>query len=88
MADQFSAVVDTVGAPARRAAAVVPDDAAPLAEVPKALFVGTGGDIVMAGADDVADSVWKNVQDGSILPFRAMFVRASGTTASDLLALY
>ena len=88
MADLFLGVVDSVSAPARRAVAVVPHDTAPLAEVPKALFVGTGGSIAMRGAGGGADAVWKNVADGTVLPFRPEFVRATGTTASDILALY
>jgi hypothetical protein len=88
MTDRFSGVVDSVSAPARRAVAVVPHDTAALVEVPKALFVGTGGSIAMRGVGGGADSVWKNVGDGTILPFRAQFVRAAGTTASDILALY
>lgn len=88
MADQFSGMADSVSAPARRAAAIVPSDSEPLAEVPKALFVGTGGNIAMRGAGDGADQLWKNVADGTLLPFRAEYVRATGTTAADLLALY
>jgi hypothetical protein len=67
---------------------VVPSDTAPLAEVPKALFVGTGGTIAMQGVGGGADVLWKNVGDGTVLPFRAAFVRATGTTAADILALY
>ena len=88
MSDQFSGVADSLTAPARRALAIVPSDSDALADIPKALYVGTGGNITMRGAGGSADQLWKNVQDGSILPFRAQFVRATGTTASDLLALY
>jgi hypothetical protein len=88
MSDQFTGVADSLTAPARRALAVVPSDTEALPEIPKALFVGTGGNIIMRGAAGSADQLWKNVQDGSILPFRAQFVRASGTTAADILALY
>ncbi|HEY0113533.1 MAG TPA: hypothetical protein VGB59_10330 [Allosphingosinicella sp.] len=88
MADQYSGVVDSVTAPARRAAAVVPHDANALAAVPKALFVGTGGNITMRGAGDTADQVWKNVPDGTVLPFRPEYIRATGTSAADMLALY
>lgn len=88
MADQFSGVMDSITAPARRAIALTPNDADPLPDLPKALFVGTGGDIMMRGPGDEADQLWKNVADGSVLPFRAQFVRAAGTTAGDLLALY
>jgi hypothetical protein len=88
MTDSFSGVVDSVGAPARRAAAVVPSDSEALAEVPKALFVGTGGSITMRGIGGSADQLWKNVPDGAVLPFRAQYIRATGTTAADILALY
>jgi hypothetical protein len=88
MADSFSMSVDSVMAPATRAVAVVPHDANALADVPKALFVGTGGNVTMRGAGGGADAVWKNVPDGTVLPFRAQFVRATGTTAADILALY
>lgn len=88
MADAFNGVLDSLTAPARRAVPVVPSDSDPLAEIPKALYVGTGGTIAMRGVGGGADQVWKNVQDGSVLPFRAQYVRATGTTASDILALY
>ena len=88
MIDPFRTHVDAVDAPARAAFAVTPSDSAELATLPKAIYVGTGGHIVMRGADDAADRTWKNVPAGSILPFRALAIRASGTTAADLLALY
>ena len=88
MADPFSGAVDSVSAPATRAVAVAPHDVNALADIPKALFVGTGGTLVMRGVNGAADSVWKNVPDGSVLPFRAQFIRATGTTAADILALY
>lgn len=88
MADQFSGTMDSVSSPATRAVAVVPHDGNALADIPKALFVGTGGTIVMRGVAGGADQFWKNVQSGAILPFRAQYVRAAGTTATDILALY
>ena len=88
MADNFSTSVDSVMAPATRAVAVTPHDSNALADVPKALFVGTGGNVTMRGSGGGADAVWKNVPDGTVLPFRAQFVRATGTTAADILALY
>lgn len=88
MSDAFQGVADAPFAPATRALAVTPDDANPLADIPKALFVGSGGTIVMRGVNGAADQAWKNVASGTILPFRAAFVRATGTTAADMLALY
>ncbi len=88
MADAFSGAVDAVSAPATRAVAVVPHDVNALADVPKALFVGSGGHLVLRGAGGGADVTFRNVADGSVLPVRAQFVRATGTTAADILALY
>ena len=88
MADQFSNSADQVSAPATRALAVVPHDSNALTDIPKALYIGTGGDITMRGLNGSADQLWKNVAAGAVLPFRAQYVRATGTTATDLLALY
>jgi L-asparaginase/Glu-tRNA(Gln) amidotransferase subunit D len=88
MADRFSSYADSVSGPATRAVAVVPHDVNALGEIPKALFVGTGGTIAMRGAGGGADQMFKNVPNGTVLPFRAEFVRATGTTAADILALY
>lgn len=88
MADQFSSSADQVSAPATRAMSVVPHDGNALADIPKALFVGTGGNLTARGVGGGADTVWKNVPSGSIVPLRAQYVRATGTTAADILALY
>ena len=66
---------------------MVPHDVNPIA-VPKALFVGGGGDLVLRGVADAGDVTFKNLAAGSVLPFRAQFVRATGTTASSIVALY
>ena len=88
MPDIFQNHADQVSAPATRAVAVVPHDVNPLTDIPKALFVGSGGTIVMRGVAGTIDATWKGVAGGSILPFRAHYVRATGTTAGDILALY
>lgn len=88
MPDQFQNVADQVSAPATRCVAVVPHDSNALPDIPKALFVGSGGAIAMRGVAGTADQLWKNVASGTVLPFRAQYVRATGTTAADILALY
>lgn len=87
MTDPFTNVADSVSAPATRLVAVVPHDTNPLSDVPKALYVGTGGTIVLAGIAG-SDATLANVPDGTILPIRARFVRASGTTAQAIVGLY
>ncbi|WP_298668007.1 hypothetical protein [uncultured Sphingomonas sp.] len=88
MADQFANSADSVSAPATRAVAVAPHDSNALSDIPKALYVGTGGSVAMRGVAGNSDQIWKNVPNGALLPFRAQYVRATGTTASDILALY
>ena len=88
MGDQFSGTLDSVSSPATRAVVVAPHDANAISDIPKALFVGTGGNLVLRGSGGGADVTFKNVPDGSLLPVRAEFVRATGTTAADIVALY
>ena len=88
MADNFANLADHVSAPATSVAAVTPHDSNALPDIPKALYVGTGGNITMRGVSGAADQVWKNVASGTILPFRARYIRATGTSAADILALY
>ena len=88
MTDYFSSHGDTPSAPATRALVVSPHDTNALSDIPKALYVGTAGNITMRGVNGAADQLWKNVPAGTVLPFRAQYVRATGTTAADLLALY
>lgn len=88
MSDAFSSLADSVSAPATRAAAVTPHDANPLTDIPKALFIGTGGTLVARGVGGGADTTFKNLADGALLPLRAQYVRATGTSAADIVALY
>lgn len=86
MADKFLNVADHPAAPATRCVAVTPHDSNPLPDVAKALYVGTGGTVVLQGAGG-GEATFVNVGAGSILPVRARLVRATGTTAADIVAL-
>lgn len=55
--------------------------------LPKAIYVGTGGDIVLRGVRGVVDVTFKNVPSGAILDIRAQYIRAAGTTAANLVGL-
>lgn len=88
MSDAFANSADAPFAPATDAVPVIPNDQAALPRIPKALYVGTGGNLTLRGTRGSADAVLKNVPDGQVLPIRASHVRATGTTAADILALY
>lgn len=87
MTDAFARQADSPEAPSSHPLAVVPSDSLPLVATPKALFVGTGGTIVLRTASGAADVIFKNLASGQILPVRAQFIRATGTTAADIVAL-
>lgn len=52
-----------------------------------ALFIGTGGDVsVVDAAGSIA--IFKNLPNCYILPVQTLRVRSTGTTATDIVALY
>lgn len=86
MNDKFANISDTLLAAARSPYPITPDDTAPLSLVPKGIFVGTGGDVTLRGVDSAVDVTYKNLPDASYIAVRASHVRATGTTATDLIA--
>lgn len=83
----FEYSADAVSSPARNCMAVVPSDAIELTVVTKALYVGTGGNIAVRSIDATADVTFANVPAGAVLPVRARAIRATGTTASQIVGL-
>lgn len=73
--------------PARQAFAISPHDDDELAVLPRAIYVGSGGTIVLRAVDSAADVTLANLASGQVIDIRARFVRATGTTAADLVAL-
>jgi len=87
MADRFDSQLDSISQPARLAFGITPHATSEIDPLPKAIYVGTGGNITLRAADGTADVVLKNVASGQILDVRARFIRASGTTAADIVGL-
>lgn len=85
--DTFSTVLDSLIAPARNCFAITPSDSVALPIIPKAIYVGTGGNVVLRSLDGSNDVTFLNVANGTILDVRAAFVRAGGTTAANLIGL-
>lgn len=94
MTDIFQYNPELLTAPARNAYEVTPDDNADLDPVPRELYIGTGGNLslTMQGYEDEmqpgATVTIQNVPDGSRVPYRAIRVRATGTTAAGIVAIY
>ena len=85
--DQQNGMIEGLTSPADNAVAVTPSDSTDLTYISRALYVGTGGNIVvtMAGGGDVTFS---NIPDGSILPIRVSRVKSTSTTASGIVNIY
>lgn len=65
---------------------VVTDDSATIQKT-RGLYVGTSGDVrvTMAGGHTVT---YKNLSAGIIHPIEVVAVKSTGTTATDILAVY
>lgn len=85
--DNFGSVLDSLIAPARNCFSITPNNAATLPVLPKAIYVGTGGSLVVRAVDGTSDVTFINVASGSILDIRITAVRATGTTAANLIGL-
>lgn len=51
------------------------------------LFVGVGGDVAVKFASEATTVVFKGIGAGSFLPINVVQVLATGTTATDIVAL-
>lgn len=85
--DIFHSHSDMPGAPSRAPFSITPHDSNELPVIPKALYVGTGGTVALRGIGASTDVSFVNVANGQILDVRAQYIRATGTTASDIIGL-
>jgi hypothetical protein len=76
------------GRPAASAAAITPNDSADLSNVTRGIYVGGGGNVKVDMNDTGTAVVFYNVPVGVVLPIRAARVYSTGTTATNLVALY
>ena len=83
----FENFTDSPTAPALNCFSITPDDGTNLSEVTKALYIGEGGDVVLRSALGEEDVTFRNLPAGYILDVRVSAVRATGTTATDIVGL-
>lgn len=88
MADKFANIND-LGSQCRAALAVTPSDSVDLTDVPKALYIGVGGNISVDPVDGPGTAVIFPVVAGQVFDFvRVKRVRATGTTATSIVGGY
>lgn len=84
--DSFQNYTTLLGDPAGRWVAVNASDAADLPFVPRAVYVGSAGNLSVVDLFDNTTLI-QNVPAGSVLPGRWKQIRATGTTASALVII-
>jgi hypothetical protein len=84
--DPFN-VTNDINGPANSFVAVTPHDSTDLTTVSRAIWVGTGGNVVAVTASG-SPVTFNNVPDGTLLPIRVSRINSTNTTASDIVALW
>jgi hypothetical protein len=74
--------------PASKAFAIAPNDSTDLAFETRGIYVGGAGDISVILTQDSAAVTFAAVPAGSLLPLSVKRVRATGTTATNLVGVY
>jgi len=67
---------------------ITPNDSTALASVTRGIYVGGAGDVTLTLAGDSVAVLLKAVPVGTFLPVCASYVKATGTTATQLVGLY
>jgi len=87
VADSFDTYSPSLDGPANDVADVTPDDDNDLPIMARALWVGGGGDLTIT-AKGGGTVTFDDVPAGVILPIRARRVHATGTTATNIIAMW
>ena len=85
--DAFAHTADSPIAPAERCFAVQPSDVNDLPQATKALYIGEGGDIALVPVKGTTPVLFRNLPAGAVLDVRVKAVKATGTTAADIVGL-
>jgi hypothetical protein len=87
MADNFANYVPSLDSPGLHALAVTPSDSTDLTTNSRALWIGVAGDVTLDTAGGETTILFKNVPIGW-LQVRTARVRSTGTTATNIVAVY
>lgn len=87
--DSFASHAAGLTAPAKSAVAVTPSDSTDMTMTSRALYIGGAGNVAVLMDDGSGTPVvFSSVPAGTILPIRAARVRSTGTTATNIVAIY
>jgi hypothetical protein len=74
--------------PAHRAASVTPSNATVFEQPTRAFYVGGGGNVTVDMVDGGASVPFVGLLAGVVYPFQVTRIYATGTTATNIVALY
>lgn len=83
----FGRLDDNMNAPFVKGVAITPNDATELAEIPRGLYIGGAGNLVVVLAGDTASVTFTGIPAGTFLSIRPRKILATSTTATAILAL-
>lgn len=86
--DTFKQQPETEWSPATSSVAVTPNDSEELEYVTRALYIGVGGNLSVKLRDDSTAVIFVGVAEGTVLPLQVKQVMATGTTATNIVALW
>jgi hypothetical protein len=86
MADNFSGFGNSIDGPGSYAAAITPNDGGDLATSARALWIGTSGNIAVVPVGGGSPVIFKSISGW--MPVRVARVMATGTTATDIVAVW
>ena len=87
MVDKFQNIPVASNSPATNGFPIVPNDLVDFPQACRGIYIGGGGiiSLITVKGDEL---IFKNTVAGTILPVRAARVKATGTTATDMIGLY
>ena len=87
MTEKFAGRAESIAAPAAHGFAITANDGADLPSETRAIYVGGAGSlaVVLVSGDAVT---FAGLTAGTVLPVRAVRVKATGTSATQLVGLY
>jgi hypothetical protein len=88
MAVELSSARHTPDGPSVDGGAVTPSDSTDLSPLPRALYIGGDGNVSVDTFGGTESLIFNGAKAGSIIPMAVRRVNATGTTATNIVAMY
>ena len=83
--DEINREQDSQLLPSRKTFPITPSDTVELPEIPKGIYIGTGGDVTLRSLHGTEDVTYRNLGDASYIYVNASYIRQTGTTATNMI---